>query len=117
MLPCTGITWTCPSLGLCAATRSLGANADRDVGTFNVARLAAPLNVSRYSGYSVFEPPLTATSGTQGSFFSHSNHALFSPGRKWGTQCRLVPPFSANADALQVSVFTTDVGSYAYVVE
>ena len=30
---------------------------------------------------------------------SHSVRAVFVPGRKCGTQCRFVPPFSANAEA------------------
>ena len=36
---------------------------------------------------------------------------MFCPGRKCGTQCRFVPPFSANDEPLHVSVATSDVGS------
>src|SRR5438093_5083617 len=111
MLPCTGNTWTCPSLGLWSAILLSTANADRDDGTVKVAREAEPFNVDLYSGYTVFTPPRTATSGIPGSFFSQSSQAVFWPGRKWGTWCRSVPPFSAKAEPLQVSVATVDAGS------
>ena len=37
---------------------------------------------------------------------------LFCPGRKCGTQWRSVPPFSANDEPVQVSMFGPAIGSY-----
>src|SRR6266699_292051 len=102
ILPCTGKTWTSPSFGLWSAILLSAANVDRDDGTVKLATEAEPFNVDLYSGYTVFTPPRTASSGIPGSFFSHSFQAVFWPGRKCGTWCLSVPPFSANSEPLQV---------------
>src|SRR5687768_11422938 len=117
MLPCTGRMWTWPSLGLCSAIRLSTGLAERDEGTVRLFTLVAPFNVARYSGYSVFTPPRVGAAGIQSAALSHSPSAVFCPGRKWGTQCRFVPPFSAKADALQVSIAVVAVGSIVYVVD
>src|SRR5215510_12915425 len=111
MLPCTGNTWTCPSFGLWSAILLSGLKVGRDNGTFRLATEAEPFNVARYSGYIVLTPPRTASSGIPGSFFSQSFQAVFCPGRKCGTWCLSVPPFSANAEPLQVSVATVELVS------
>src|SRR5436190_22253214 len=90
---------------------------DRDDGTLRGCGSLDPPRVFRYSGYSVFTPPRAASAGTHGSFFSHSVSAVFWPGRKCGTWWRSVPPFSANAVPLQVSIATFDVRSIVYVVD
>src|SRR5215510_2227456 len=100
MLPCTGKIWTCPALGLCSAIFLSGVNVDLDDGMDKLAAEADPFKVDLYSGYTVFTPPRTASSGIPGSFFSQSFQAVFWPGRKCGTWCRSVPPFSAKAEPL-----------------
>src|SRR5216117_4073623 len=103
MFPCTGRTWTSPSLGLWSAILLSTETAEWENGTLRLLTLAEPFNVDRYSGYRVFTPPRVGSTGTQSSTFSHSVRAVFWPGRKCGTWCRSVPPFSAKDEALQVS--------------
>src|SRR5262249_42030958 len=108
---CTGSMWTCPSFGLWSAILLATSNAVRDDGTVKFASDVVPFMMDLYSGYTVFTPPRTAPSGIQLCFFSQSFQAVFWPGRKWGTWSLWLPPFSANAEPLHVSVATVDAVS------
>src|SRR5262249_25098673 len=103
--------WTWPSRGLWSAMLLSGEKDPLDDGTFRLLRLTEPFNVDRYSGYSVFTPPLAASTGIQSSVLSHSVRAVFWPGRKCGTWWRSVPPFCAKAEASQASIATFEFKS------
>ena len=82
-----------------------------------LSTVAVLFKTARYSGYNVLTPPRIGSNGIQGWSFMNSPIPLFWPGRKCGTQCRFVPPFSANDEPVQVSMPGPPIGSYVDVTE
>ena len=79
--------------------------AERDDGTFRLATLVPIRSASTgIPDRASSRRPAPASGGIQSSILQPLVSASFWPGRKCGTQCRLVPPFSANAEALHVSM-------------
>src|SRR5688500_18816031 len=110
MLPCTGSTWTWPSRGLWSAIRFATSLADREDGTVSLSTVIDLFKTAWYSGYNVLTPPRIGSNGIQGWAFRNSPIPVFCPGRKCGTQCRSVPPFSANDEPLQTSMGGPAIG-------